>query len=118
MAFELGCGKPLFQTHRHFFGNREHLALITKLLGPIPRSMLDSVDVVTASMFNEEGTLLWPPPVTQETPEEKQPGGWASNDISWNARIRAIRAVRTARTSIEEEVGVSIGWSYLVEREN
>ena len=25
MAYELGCGKPLFQTHRHFFGNREHL---------------------------------------------------------------------------------------------
>lgn len=106
MAYELGCGKPLFQTHRHFFGNREHLALITKLLGPIPRSMLERVDPVNASMFNAEGILLWPPPVTQETPEEKQPGGWASNDISWNSRIRAIRAVRTAKTSFEEEVGV------------
>ena len=111
MAYELGCGKPLFQTHHHFFGNREHLglgcdgllsiALITKLLGKIPQCMLDALDPVNASMFNEAGELMWPPPVTREIPEEKQPGGWASNDISWNARVRAIRAVRTAKTSIE-----------------
>lgn len=69
--------------------------------------MLDELDPVNASMFNEKGELLWPPPVTREIPEEKQPGGWASNDISWNARVRAIRAVRTAKTSIES--GVSVG---------
>lgn len=63
--------------------------------------MLNALDPVNASMFNENGDLLWPPPVTREVPEEKQPGGWASNDISWNARVRAIRAVRTAKTSIE-----------------
>lgn len=38
--------------------------------------------------------------------DARDPGGeaagrLASNDISWNARVRAIRAVRTAKTSIE-----------------
>lgn len=102
MAYELGCGRPLFQTHRHFFGNREHLALINKLLGPIPQQILVQLDTVNASMFDEHGVVYWPPPVTKEVPEEKQPGGWASADISWNARIRAVRAVRSAKTSIEE----------------
>ena len=74
------------------------------MLGPIPKSMLDRVDEVNGSMFDEQGVLLWPPPVTRETPEEKQPGGWASNDISWNSRIRAIRAVRLARTAIDQDV--------------
>ena len=55
-------------------------------------------------MFDEHGVVYWPPPVTKEVPEEKQPGGWASADISWNARIRAVRAVRSAKTSIEEGV--------------
>ena len=105
MAYELGCGRPLFQTHRHFFGNREHLALITKLLGKIPQNMRSKLDPVTASMFNEEGDLMWPPPITKEIPEEKQPGGWASNDISWSSRARAVHAVRVAKTSIEEGVG-------------
>ena len=109
MAYELGCGRPLFQTHRHFFGNREHLALITKLLGRIPASMRAKLDATTASMFNEEGDLLWPPPITREIPEEKQPGGWASNDISWSARVRAVHAVRVAKTSIEEGVGAREG---------
>ena len=105
MAYELGCGRPLFQTHRHFFGNREHLALITKLLAKIPQNMRSKLDPVTASMFNEEGDLMWPPPITKEIPEEKQPGGWASNDISWSSRARAVHAVRVAKTSIEEGVG-------------
>ncbi|KAK8821223.1 hypothetical protein WA538_005852 [Blastocystis sp. DL] len=102
MAYELGCGRPLFQTHRHFFGNREHLALINKLLGPIPQSMLAQLDPVTASMFDNQGVVMWPPPVTKEIPEERQPGGWASPDVSWNSRIRAVKAVRTAVTSIEQ----------------
>ena len=62
------------------------------------------LDNTMASMFNEEGDLLWPPPITREIPEEKQPGGWASNDISWSARVRAVHAVRVAKTSIEEGV--------------
>ena len=80
------------------------VALITKLLGRIPQSMLARLDPITASMFNPDGDLLWPPPVTRETPEEKQPGGWASNDVSWTSRIRAIRAVRKAHSSLEEGV--------------
>ena len=66
------------------------------------------MDTVNASLFDEHGVVYWPPPVTKEIPEEKQPGGWASADISWNARIRAVRAVRSAKTSIEEGVGVGI----------
>ena len=66
--------------------------------------MLAKLDPINNSMFQEDVIVTWPPPVTKETPEEKQPGGWASADISWNARIRAVRAVKTAKTSIEEGV--------------
>ena len=65
-------------------------------------------EAVNHPFITKQGQL---PPVdicVSSGTEEKQPGGWASNDISWNARIRAIRAVRTARTSIEEEVSMII----------
>ena len=68
--------------------------------------MLAQLDPVTASMFDNQGVVMWPPPVTKERPEERQPGGWASPDVSWNSRIRAVKAVRTAVTSIEQGVGV------------
>lgn len=40
--------------------------------------MLAQLDPVTASMFDNQGVVMWPPPVTKEIPEERQPGGWAS----------------------------------------
>ena len=66
--------------------------------------MLARLDPINSSMFGDNGIVMWPPPVTKETPEEKQPGGWASQDITWNARMRAVKAVKQARTSIEEGV--------------
>lgn len=80
-------------------------AAIGKLLGPFPKDMLDSLVPANRMMFDDDGFILWPPPVTRETPEEKQPGGWASSDVTWNARVRAVRAVKDANSQFTDFVG-------------
>jgi len=51
IAFELYLGFTLFQTH----DNREHLAMMEKILGPIPQSMVRR----TKTKYFQGGRLLW-----------------------------------------------------------
>jgi len=51
IAFELYLGFTLFQTH----DNREHLAMMEKILGPIPQSMVRR----TKTKYFQNGRLLW-----------------------------------------------------------
>jgi len=51
IAFELYLGFTLFQTH----DNREHLAMMEKILGPIPSSMVRR----TKTKYFQGGRLLW-----------------------------------------------------------
>ncbi|KAK8809545.1 hypothetical protein WA158_000488 [Blastocystis sp. Blastoise] len=100
MLYELATGHPIFKTHQHFFGNREHLAMIEKLLGPIPQEMYSQLADQIRMMYKADGYILWPPPVTMETEEEKQPGGWGHHDVSWSSRSRAVKAVKQSPTDI------------------
>lgn len=104
MAYELMSGRSLFRTHNNFFGDREHLAMINRLLGSFPPDIVLSLPPDRSIMFDSSYNVLWPPPVTMETAEEKLPGGWASGDIAWNTRVRAIRAVKEANKSFSEHV--------------
>lgn len=100
MLYELASGHPIFRTHQHFFGNREHLAMIEKLLGPLPESMLSQLNEQNRLMYQSNGYILWPPPITMETEEEKLPGGWAHPEVAWTSRSRAVRAVKQSPTDI------------------
>jgi len=51
IAFELYLGFTLFQTH----DNREHLAMMEKILGPLPTSMVRR----TKTKYFQGGRLLW-----------------------------------------------------------
>jgi len=51
IAFELYLGFTLFQTH----DNREHLAMMEKILGPLPTSMVRR----TKTKYFQAGRLLW-----------------------------------------------------------
>jgi len=51
IAFELYLGFTLFQTH----DNREHLAMMEKILGPMPQSMVRR----TKTKYFQGGRLLW-----------------------------------------------------------
>jgi len=51
IAFELYLGFTLFQTH----DNREHLAMMEKILGPLPQSMVRR----TKTKYFQGGRLVW-----------------------------------------------------------
>ncbi|EFJ20930.1 hypothetical protein SELMODRAFT_176785 [Selaginella moellendorffii] len=53
---ELFSGDPLFQTHE----NLEHLAMMERILGPIPRRIIDNVDRKAQKYFKNGRELNWP----------------------------------------------------------
>lgn len=74
--------------------------MIEKLLGPLPESMLSQLNEQNRLMYQSNGYILWPPPITMETEEEKLPGGWAHPEVAWTSRSRAVRAVKQSPTDI------------------
>lgn len=76
---ELCSGETLFQTH----DNLEHLAMMDRVLGPLPRHMLERADQ-HAEKYVRKGGLNWPllepsssppsfPPPAQAGPQEPDP---------------------------------------------
>ncbi|XP_057827876.2 serine/threonine-protein kinase AFC2 isoform X3 [Cryptomeria japonica] len=56
MLVELCTGETLFQTHE----NLEHLAMMERVLGPLPRHMLKKADSRSAKYFRHGTRLDWP----------------------------------------------------------
>ncbi|KAH9327807.1 hypothetical protein KI387_043741, partial [Taxus chinensis] len=53
---ELCTGEALFQTHE----NLEHLAMMERVLGPLPRHMIKKADSRSAKYFRHAAWLDWP----------------------------------------------------------
>eukprot|EP01054_Gregarina_sp_Poly1_P011219 Gregarina_sp_Poly_1__11218@NODE_921_length_5712_cov_124_647476_g654_i0_p1_GENE_NODE_921_length_5712_cov_124_647476_g654_i0NODE_921_length_5712_cov_124_647476_g654_i0_p1_ORF_typecomplete_len561_score42_62Pkinase/PF00069_25/2_8e52Pkinase_Tyr/PF07714_17/3_1e25Kinaselike/PF14531_6/0_28Kinaselike/PF14531_6/5_5e06Pkinase_fungal/PF17667_1/3_2e07Kdo/PF06293_14/0_0014Choline_kinase/PF01633_20/0_029_NODE_921_length_5712_cov_124_647476_g654_i01171799 len=63
---ELYTGQLLFQTHEHF----EHLAMMERIIGPIPSHMLKKAydqNTQGAKYTNSRGVLAWPPASASES---------------------------------------------------
>ncbi|KAJ9460475.1 Serine/threonine-protein kinase AFC3 [Diplonema papillatum] len=69
MLVELATGDCMFQTHE----NEEHLAMMDRVLGPIPRGLIEksrarSIELGTNPLFNRSHELYWP--TSTATPED------------------------------------------------
>ncbi|MCO5585838.1 hypothetical protein L7F22_039771 [Adiantum nelumboides] len=84
---ELCTGKALFQTHE----NLEHLAMMERVLGPIPQHLSKRVDRKSEKYFTHRGALNWP-------------DGAISRDS-----IRAVRCMTRLRNIVMQSVDHSAG---------
>ncbi|GLJ32600.1 hypothetical protein SUGI_0655850 [Cryptomeria japonica] len=87
MLVELCTGETLFQTHE----NLEHLAMMERVLGPLPRHMLKKADSRSAKYFRHGTRLDWPEAA-------------ASRDS-----IRAVRKLQKLGNLIMQQVDHSAG---------
>lgn len=66
ILIELLTGDALFQTHE----NREHLAMMEKIIGPIPLSVSGKCEKHATKYFGKDGTLAWPKIASSAESEE------------------------------------------------
>eukprot|EP01106_Pelomyxa_sp_JSP_P003480 TRINITY_DN1521_c0_g6_i1.p1 TRINITY_DN1521_c0_g6~~TRINITY_DN1521_c0_g6_i1.p1 ORF type:complete len:162 (-),score=47.48 TRINITY_DN1521_c0_g6_i1:63-548(-) len=63
IVVELMTGEALFQTHH----NREHLAMMEKVLGHVPRHMIAAANQRSQSYFDHSGAIIFPEPGVHES---------------------------------------------------
>jgi len=74
---ELYTGEALFQTHE----NLEHLALMEKMLGPIPEHIISKASETKSSKYFHTGKLVWPQMASSTSSQRRVDKAGSLNEI-------------------------------------